>query len=100
MAKQENEELWARSIVKSFWITLTGTICVVIYIVVLAQDLPSIELLENFDPDLVTRIYSSDGKIIKIRWRLDGQLPHDTELFYKKVKRCIRDGLYEHTPAN
>ena len=64
MAKQENEELWARSIVKSFWITLTGTICVVIYIVVLAQDLPSIEQLENFDPDLVTRIYSSDGKII------------------------------------
>lgn len=41
-----------------------------------------------------------DGKIIKVRWRLDGQLPHDTELFYKKVKRCIRDGLYEHTPAN
>ena len=40
------------------------------------------------------------GKIIKVRWRLDGQLPHDTELFYKKVKRCIRDGLYEHTPAN
>ena len=64
MAKQENEELWARSIVRSFWITLTGTICVVIYIVVLAQDLPSIEQLENFDPDLVTRIYSSDGKII------------------------------------
>jgi hypothetical protein len=40
------------------------------------------------------------GKIIKVRWRLDGQLPHDTELFYKKVKRCIRDGLYEHTPAD
>ncbi|HJM94672.1 MAG TPA: biosynthetic peptidoglycan transglycosylase, partial [Candidatus Marinimicrobia bacterium] len=64
MAKQANEELWARSVVRSFWITLTGTIGVVIYIVVLAQDLPSIEQLENFDPDLVTRIYSSDGKII------------------------------------
>ena len=64
MAKQANEELWARSVIRSFWITLTGTIGVVIYIVVLAQDLPSIEQLENFDPDLVTRIYSSDGKII------------------------------------
>jgi len=50
MAKQANEELWARSVVRSFWITLTGTIGVVIYIVVLAQDLPSIEQLENFDP--------------------------------------------------
>jgi hypothetical protein len=38
------------------------------------------------------------GKIIKVRWRLDDHLAHDTELFYKKVKRCIRDGLYEHTP--
>ena len=43
MAKQANEELWACSVVRSFWITLTGTIGVVIYIVVLAQDLPSIE---------------------------------------------------------
>ena len=64
MAKQANEELWARSVIRSFWITLIGIIGVVIYIIVLAQDLPSIEQLENFDPDLVTRIYSSDGKII------------------------------------
>ena len=34
------------------------------YIFILSQDLPSIEQLENFDPDLVTRIYSSDGEII------------------------------------
>ena len=64
MAKQANEELWARSVIRSFWIALTGTIGVLIYIVVLAQNLPSIEQLENFDPDLVTRIYSSDGKVI------------------------------------
>ena len=64
MAKQANEELWARSVIRSFWIALTGTIGVLIYIVILAQNLPSIEQLENFDPDLVTRIYSSDGKII------------------------------------
>ena len=57
MAKQANEELWARSVIRSFWITLTGIIALIIYIVVLAQNLPSIEQLENFDPDLVTRIY-------------------------------------------
>ena len=38
------------------------------------------------------------GKVVKVRWRLDGQLPHDTELFYKKVQKCVRDGYYEHTP--
>ena len=36
-----------------------------IYIWVLSRDLPSLEQLENFDPDLVTRIYSSDGVMLK-----------------------------------
>jgi hypothetical protein len=49
--------------------------------------------------EVIDVIEHPSGKIIKVRWRLDGQLPHDTELFYKKVKRCIRDGLYEHTSA-
>ena len=49
--------------------------------------------------EVINVIEHPSGKIIKVRWRLDGQLPHDTELFYKKVKRCIRDGLYEHTPT-
>ncbi len=31
----------------------------------LAKDLPSLEQLENYDPDLVTRIYSSDGILLK-----------------------------------
>ena len=35
--------------------------------------------------EVISVIDHPDGKIIKIRWRLDGQLPHDTELFYKKV---------------
>lgn len=38
------------------------------------------------------------GKIVKVRWRIPGELPHDTELFYKKIKRAVRDGYYEHTP--
>ena len=31
----------------------------------LARDLPSLEQLENYDPDLVTRIFSSDGVLLK-----------------------------------
>ena len=30
----------------------------------LSQDLPSLDQLENYDPDLVTRIYSADGEIL------------------------------------
>ena len=64
MAHKSNDNLWTIPIIRSFWIVLTGAIVLIIYILFLSRDLPSIEQLENFDPDLVTRIYSSDGKII------------------------------------
>ncbi|GIS73201.1 MAG: hypothetical protein CM1200mP10_27780 [Candidatus Neomarinimicrobiota bacterium] len=34
--------------------------------------------------EVISVIDHPDGKIIKIRWRLDGQLPHDTDYFTKK----------------
>ena len=41
-----------------------GMLGVISIILILSRDLPSIEQLENYDPDLVTRIYSSDGKVL------------------------------------
>ncbi len=35
------------------------------YIVFLSKDLPPLEKLENFDPDLVTKVYSDDGIMLK-----------------------------------
>ncbi len=47
----------------------------------------------------VTRVFENpEGKVIKIRWRVDGHLPHDTEYSYKKVLRCIKNGEFEYTP--
>ncbi|MEE8437481.1 MAG: PBP1A family penicillin-binding protein [Candidatus Neomarinimicrobiota bacterium] len=43
---------------------LTGLASILIYLLILAQNLPSLDQLENFDPDLVTRIYSSDGVLL------------------------------------
>ena len=52
-------------LVKVFWISLGiilfGAIIVLLFIGFLSRDLPSLEQLENYDPDLVTRIYSADG---------------------------------------
>ena len=39
------------------------------------------------------------GKIVKIRWRVEDHLPHDTEHFYKKVLRAVKEGEYEYTPG-
>ena len=41
-----------------------GLISVFLAILFLSKNLPSIEQLENYDPDLVTRIYSADGKVL------------------------------------
>ena len=35
------------------------------YFWTLSRDLPSLEQLENYDPDLVTRIFSADGVLLK-----------------------------------
>ena len=43
---------------------LAGLVLVLTSIIFLSKNLPSIEQLENYDPDLVTRIYSSDGKVL------------------------------------
>lgn len=40
-----------------------------------------------------------DGKLVKIRWRLEDHLPHDTEHFHKKVVRSIKNGEYEYSPS-
>ena len=48
----------------SLWIVFSGVISVLLFVLFLSRDLPSLEQLENYDPDLVTRIYSSDGKIL------------------------------------
>ena len=55
-------------LVKIFWVSLgiifSGAVFVLIFIFILSRDLPSLEQLENYDPDLVTRIYSADGVVL------------------------------------
>ena len=41
-----------------------GMLGVLSITLILSRDLPSLEQLENYDPDLVTRIYSTDGKVL------------------------------------
>ena len=48
----------------SSFVILIGIVLVFSIILFLSKNLPSIEQLENYDPDLVTRIYSSDGKVL------------------------------------
>ncbi len=44
---------------------LLAFLFIVIYITILSRDLPSLTQLENYDPELATKIYSQDGVVIK-----------------------------------
>lgn len=47
----------------------------------------------------ITKIMNHpDGKLVTVRWRVDDHLPHDTEHFYKKLKKAIESGELEYTP--
>ena len=45
-------------------VVIIGMLAVLAFVLLLSKNLPSLEQLENYDPDLVTRIYSSDGKVL------------------------------------
>ena len=60
-----------------------GMLGVISIILILSRDLPSLEQLENYDPDLVTRIYSADGKVLN-------------ELFVQKRVFIELDKIPEH----
>ena len=55
---------WTKYLKKAAILAFMGMVVIFAYIFYLAQDLPSLDQLENYDPDLVTRIYSADGKIL------------------------------------
>ena len=54
----------SRIIRRCLAVILLGMIAVLGGVLLLSKNLPSFEQLENFDPDLVTRIYSVDGKVL------------------------------------
>lgn len=54
------KQIFLRSLLGLF----VGMILFFSFIVFLSKDLPSLEQLENYDPDLVTRIFSADGKVL------------------------------------
>ena len=62
---------------------ITGMLGVFVFILVPSRNLPSLEQLENYDPDLVTRIYSVDGKVLD-------------ELFVQKRVFIELDRIPEH----
>ena len=55
---------WIQIGLRLFFVLLICGVVGFVYLLILSRDLPSLEQLENYDPDLVTRIYSEDGVLL------------------------------------
>ena len=63
--ESEANNIQIKTIIKrSFFFVFIGFLSTVFIVFFLSRNLPSLEQLENFDPDLVTRIYSADGVVL------------------------------------
>ena len=81
--KNQDLDEWKGIFRLSLKIAGFGFIAGLFLIFIFSRGLPSIEQLENFDPDLVTQIYSSDGVLID-------------ELFQTKRVFVNTDSIPEH----
>ena len=55
---------WSRALFRVLILYIIGIILLLLVFIHYSKDLPSIEQLQKFDPELITRIYSSDGGVL------------------------------------
>ncbi|MBN2600487.1 MAG: PBP1A family penicillin-binding protein [Candidatus Marinimicrobia bacterium] len=56
---------WKAAILYTLVIFVVGSFAALSLLAYFSQDLPSIEQLQNIDPELITRIFSSDGEVLQ-----------------------------------
>ena len=83
MSKRSTTIDFSKILYRCFTLIIFGMLMVFTFVLYLSKNLPSLEQLENYDPDLVTRIYSSDGKVLN-------------ELFVQKRVFIELDRIPEH----
>ncbi len=56
---------WKRIFFNTFLFCFGSLICIIIYLLFISKDLPSLDELQKFNPDQVSKIISSDGEVLK-----------------------------------
>ena len=60
-----NKVAWNKIILNAFLFSFIFIVGIIIYLFILSKDLPSLDELQKFNPEQVTKIISSDGVVIK-----------------------------------
>ncbi len=55
---------WKQAFARAAIVDLIGLILVLGILLFFSKDLPEMEELQNYDPDVITKIYSADGKVL------------------------------------
>ena len=63
--KKSMMKLFFKYALNSFIIVLIGCLMIFFVVIYFNRDLPGLEELEQFNPNLVSSVYSSDGKVLK-----------------------------------
>ncbi|MBC8213617.1 MAG: PBP1A family penicillin-binding protein [Candidatus Marinimicrobia bacterium] len=61
----KNKKNWKKVFINTFLFLFTLFLGGIIYLIILAEDLPSLTKLRQFNPETVTKIMSTDGQLIK-----------------------------------
>lgn len=63
--KAQHNVSWKRIFFNTFLFCFGSLICIIIYLLFISRDLPSLDELQKFNPDQVSKIISSDGEVLK-----------------------------------
>lgn len=58
------------------------------------------EPLSDNNGEVMKISHHPDGKLVYIRWQVEGHLAHSTEHFYSKVIKSIKNGDIQHSPKS
>ena len=63
--QKNNISPWKKILLNSVLVSFIIAFGIIIYLFILSKDLPSLDELEKFNPEQVTKVISSDGVVIK-----------------------------------
>ena len=101
--QKNNISPWKKILLNSVLVSFIIAFGIIIYLFILSKDLPSLDELEKFNPEQVTKVISSDGVVIKklYTYKRDMIEVSSIPVFLRHALMSMEDrDFYEHNGIN
>ena len=101
--QKKNISYWKKILLNSILVSFIIAFGIIIYLFILSKDLPSLDELEKFNPEQVTKVISSDGVVIKklYTYKRDMIEVSSIPVFLRHALMSMEDrDFYEHNGIN